>query len=205
MKKVMRSAVPLLSVLMMTPVLANAGVEVPEVGESAFSMFQPGVEIKARLLRNGQEVLRTSKLVGDTIERSDSNGCSFTFKAEDVYSPNLTWNNCSPGPWGTGHVENLRKDGQLWPLKVGNVAHYKFTTVNSEGKKNIFAFRSCEVTEKVMVSAAGKDYPAYKTHCTEHNGTRTFYYAPSVEATVRVEQEHKKNGLTVVEFIERLP
>lgn len=191
--------------LSVAPLVYGApSIEVSAVSGPAYTI-KPGEIRKTKQLRNGVEDIRTSKLIGaDTIERTFGNGCTVTFNTEDVYSPNLTWSNCSPGPWGTGKNVDIRKKGSLWPLKVGNAAHYKFTVINSEGKSNIFGFRSCEVTDTVMAEAASKQYPTYKIQCTEHVGTRTFYYAPAVEATVRMEQNDKKNGLTLVEFVERL-
>lgn len=205
MRKPIRAPIAL-AIIATAPGLATAEVEVPEVPASAFARLDSAPETRSRILRDSEEVIRTTRRIDDkTVERSDTSGCSFTFSTEDVYGPNLTWTNCSPGPWGTGRAEDISKKGQLWPLKVGNVVHYKFTTINSEGKKNTFAFRSCEVTGTAMASAAGKEYPSYKTECKEHNGTRTFYYSPSVATTVRAERNHKKNGLSVVEFVEFLP
>lgn len=179
-------------------------IDVPAVSGSAYTI-KSGEVRKAKHLRNGEEDIQTSRLIGpDTMERTFGNGCTVTFITEDVYSPNLTWSNCSPGPWGTGKAVDIRKKGNLWPLKVGNVVHYKFTVINSEGKSNIFGFRSCEVTDTVMAEAASKQYPTYKIHCTEHVGTRTFYYAPAVEATARMEENHQRTGQTLVEFVERL-
>jgi hypothetical protein len=54
-----------------------------------------------------------------------------------------------------------------------------------------------------MVEAAGKRYPAYKTDCTEHIG-RGPSTTPRRSRTVRMEQNHKRNGQTLVEFVERL-
>lgn len=204
MNQIGRFALAALTAAIVPLAHGNQTVEVPAVSGPAFTI-KPGEIRKVRHLRNGEEDIQTSRLIGDNVlERTFGNDCTVTFNTEDAYSPNLTWSNCSPGPWGTGKNMDIRKKGNLWPLKVGNVAHYKFTVINSEGKSNIFGFRSCEVTDTVMAEAAGKQYPTYKIHCTEHVGTRTFYYAPAVETTVRMEQNHKRDGMTLIEFVERL-
>jgi hypothetical protein len=56
-----------------------------------------------------------------------------------------------------------------------------------------------------MAEAAGKSYPSYKINCSEHNNRKwVFYYAPGIDETVRFEDHHPKNGLRVMEFVERL-
>lgn len=204
MNKTISCALIAFAVVVTAKVSASSSIEVPEVSGPPFTI-QTGEERKARRLDNGQELVQTSRLIDEnTIERSSSDGCTTTASTKDIYAPNLTWNECGPAPWGTGKAVDMKIKGGLWPLKVGNVAHYQFKVVNSAGGSNPRAFRSCEVTEKVMVEAAGKQYPAYKTQCSEHNGKRTFYYAPSIEETVRWEHDHNRNGLRVSEFVERL-
>jgi hypothetical protein len=185
-------------------VSASSSVDVPEVSGPPITI-QLGEERKSRRLLNGQEIIQTTRLIdANTIEWSSSDGCTTTASTKDIYAPNLTWDNCGPAPWGTGKAVDMKIKGGLWPLKVGNVVHYQFKVVNSAGGSNPRAFRSCEVTEKLMTEAAGKQYPVFKTQCSEHNGKRTYYYAPSVEQTVRWEHNHDRNGLRVMEFVERL-
>lgn len=204
----MNSSVSLALMLLATTasaaVSASSSVDVPDVSGPPFTI-QLGDERKAKRLVNGQELVQTSRLIDEnTIERSFGDGCTVTAPTKDIYAPNLTWDNCGPAPWGTGKAVDMKIKGGLWPLKVGNVVHYQFKVLNSAGGSNPRAFRSCEVTEKLMVEAAGKQYPAYKTQCSEHNGKRTFYYAPSIEETVRWEHNHNRNGLRVSDFVERL-
>ena len=180
--------------------MSSHAVDVPEVSGSPFP--QPGEERKSLRLRDGKEVPQVGRLIDDsTLEVKRDDGCSWTVSTEDIYGPSLSWNNCSPGAWGTGRAEDVKREGQLWPLKVGNKVEYRFKNINSKGKVNRKAFRNCEVEDKMMVTAAGKEYPSYKVHCSDHSGTRTYYYSPEVGATVYFEQVRKKGGKRNMEFI----
>jgi hypothetical protein len=131
-------------------VSASSSVDVPEVSGPPITI-QLGEERKSRRLLNGQEIIQTTRLIdANTIEWSSSDGCTTTASTKDIYAPNLTWDNCGPAPWGTGKAVDMKIKGGLWPLKVGNVVHYQFKVVNSAGGSNPRAFRSCEVTEKLM-------------------------------------------------------
>ena len=179
-------------------------VEVPEVSGPPINV-QPGEERKSKRLRNGKEVVQVGRLIdGNTLEVSRDDGCTWTIPIDDRYAPSLTWKNCSKSAWGTGKAVEIKKEGQLWPFKVGNKVRYKYKAVNSKGKTNKNAFRNCQVTDKVVVTAGGKEYPSYKVQCKEHSGTRTYYYAPSAETTVYYERIRKKGGKDTMEFIEQI-
>ena len=188
------------------PLSVLAAVDVPELRSGPATTIKMGEERKAKRLVNGEEIIQTGRLIDDnTIERTSSNGCVFTASTKDFYSPNLTWSNCGQGPWSTGKAEDMKVKGQLWPFKVGNVVHYQWKSSNASGQTNPRAFRSCEVTDTVMAEAAGKSYPSYKINCAEHNDRKwVFYYAPGIDETVRFEDHHPRNGLRVMEFVERL-
>ncbi len=188
------------------PLSIHAAVDVPAVREGPASTIKMGEQRKSKRLVNGEEIIQTGRLIDEnTIERTFSNGCVNTASIKDFYAPNLTWNNCGQGPWSTGKIEDIKIKGQLWPLKLGNVVHYQFKSVNSAGQSNPRAFRSCEVTDTVMAEAAGKSYPSFRIDCSEHNNRKwVYFYAPGIDETVRFEDHHPKNGLRVMEFVERL-
>ena len=184
----------------------HAAVDVPALREGPASTIKLGEQRKSKRLANGEEIIQTGRLIDEnTIERTRTNGCVTTTSIRDFYAPNLTWNNCGEDPWSTGKAEDMKIKGQLWPFKVGNVVHYQFKSVNSAGRSNTRAFRSCEVTDTVMAEAVGKSYPSYRIDCSEHGDRkRVFYYAPGVDETVREEVHHPKTGLSINEFVERL-
>jgi hypothetical protein len=179
-------------------------VDVPPLsGESV--PFGVGESRKSLRLRDGKEVSQVGvRVSANKLEVARADGCKWSRPVDDIYGPNLTWENCSSGKWGTGRIENVSKDGQLWPLAVGNKAKYKYHAVNSAGKKNKKAFRECKVTGTEMIKAGGKDYATYRVECTEHTGTRTFNYSPEVSTTVYAEREHKKRGRTTMEYLKDL-
>ncbi len=183
-----------------------AAVDVPALKEGPAFTMKLGEERKSKRRINGEEIIQTGRLLDEsTIERSLSNGCVNTASIKDYYSPNLTWKNCGQGPWATGKAEDMQVKGQLWPFKIGNVVHYQWKATNASGQTIHRAFRSCEVKDTVMAEAAGKSYPSYQIDCSEHNSRKwVYYYAPGVDETVRFEDHHPKNGIRVMEFIERI-
>ncbi|MEW6678419.1 MAG: hypothetical protein AB1421_10900 [Pseudomonadota bacterium] len=185
---------------------AQAAVDVPEMRSGPPLTIQMGEVRQSKRLVNGEAIVQTGKLLdGDTIERSFSDGCVTTATTKDFYAPNTTWTNCGQGPWSTGKAEDMRVKGQLWPFKVGNEVHYQWKSSNAAGQTNHRAFRSCQVTDTVMAEAAGKSYPSYRVDCSEHNNRKwVYFYAPGIDETVRFEDHHPKNGLRVMEFVERI-
>ena len=166
----------------------------------------PGNVRKTKRIRNGTTIERVSTVNTDgssrTIERSD--GCSTVARTDDIYGPAFSWNNCRSGPWGTGSAKVKSKEGQLWPLKIGNKVKYKFEPTNSAGKTNPNAYRNCEVTGTANVMAGGKAYDAYKTVCNESSGKRTLYFAPSVNTTVLGIREHNKGWTRRSEYLSEM-
>ncbi len=176
-------------------------VDVPEVSGPAVSVA-PGEVRKTRRLRDGVEVSQSARLIDDnTLEATRDDGCAWTRSIEDRYGPSLTWTNCSKSPWGTGKAIDIKKDGQLWPFKVGNKVKYKYKAVNSKGKTNRNAFRNCEVEDTALVTAGGKEYPSYKVKCYDHTGDRTMYYAPAAETTVYMERNRKRGPKQTMEYL----
>jgi hypothetical protein len=188
---------------LLLPVVTWA-VDVPPVTGESVSVGV-GESRKTLRLRNGKESPQTGVRVGkNKLEVTREDGCVWTRKVDDIYGPNLTWQNCSPGPWGSGRIEEVFKRGQLWPLAVGNKVRYEYDAINSKGKRNRKAFRECEVTGTEMIKAGGKEYPTYRVDCTAHWGTLLLNYAPEAQTTVYMERNHKKRGKTVMEYLKDL-
>jgi len=184
---------------LLLPISANAVEVAPVSGES--TPLKVGETRTSVRLRDGKPVEQTGKRIDrDTLEIVRGDGCTWSRAVEDIYGPNLSWNNCSKGAWGTGKAYDFKKSGQLWPLAVGNKVEYRFVTENSKGKKNRKAFRKCEVAGTEMVSAGGKDYPTYRVECTEHSGSRVYHYSPEARTTVSMVRKHKKRGTMKMEY-----
>lgn len=181
------------------------GVEVPEVSGPPIYPFKQGEERKSRRLRDGKEMIQVTTLIDENTGKSDrGDGCSWTFSREDAYGPSLTWKNCSKGAWGTGQATDIKRQGQLWPFKVGNKVEYRYVANGLKGKMNPRAYRKCEVSGIETIKAGGTDYATYRIDCEENSGTRTFYYAPEAQMTVYAERNHKSRGKTTMEFLELL-
>lgn len=185
---------------LLVPLAATAVEVAPVSGES--TPLKVGEVRQTLRLRNGREVPQTGRrLDHNTLEIAREDGCTWARTVDDIYGPSLYWKNCSKGAWGGGRIHDVRKSGQLWPLKVGNKVEYHYIAENSKGKKNRKAFRKCEVTGTEMVHSGGKDYASYRVECGEHTGSRVYHYAPVARTTVSMVRKHRKKGVTKVEYL----
>lgn len=205
MSRISITAVAAVSLALSVFSASVSAVDVPEVSGPPIYPFKPGEQRQSRRLRDGKETIQTTRLIDEnTGESRRGDGCSWTFSREDAYGPSLTWTDCSDGAWGTGSSVDIEREGQLWPFAVGKKVRYRYTAVNSKGRRNERAFRNCEVSGTEIVQAGGKDYATYRIDCEDHTGTRRFHYAPSARMTVYAERLHKKRGKSTMEFLEEL-
>lgn len=98
----------------------------------------------------------------------------------------------------------LRGDTSVWPLKPGNVAHFRETGVWSEnhGPEQAYSAQwSCEVAGRQMVAVPAGAFDAWKIDCSRFsllggsNASRlwetwTWYYAPAVGHYVLAVSKH---------------
>jgi hypothetical protein len=187
------------------PTVIN-GEEAVAIDTPPYTLEQGETRIYKRLGQDGHEVMATVTLKDKaTLEISRSNGCTTTLSvADDRYPPHSTWKDCGRGDWSSGYISHVKRTGHLWPFKVGNKVSYHYRAHNNRGGNNERAFRKCEVSARETIMAGGKDYATFKIHCKEHNGTRTYWYAPELEGTVKFERMHKKRGASGYELVERM-
>lgn len=182
---------------------AAGDTAVPEVSGPAFKI-KMGEVLKSKRLRNGEEVtVEAVRLDENTRKVTRSNGCVTTNSTEDRYGPNLSWKNCNNRrKWHSGKLASVDREGSLWPFKVGNKVKYTYTRINANGRHFYGAKMSCEVvgTERVEV-IAGK-FDTYRIDCAYPKATRSYWFAPSVNRTVKFEQNHRKRGRTEWQLVE---
>ena len=118
---------------------------------------------------------------------------------QGYFAPVLSWNQCGDAEdeWSTGKNEITEREGTLWPLQVGNVANYSYTSTSSAGTQSDNK-RECQVDSLVEVSAGGTPYDTFKVICTDKSRTRTSYYAPAINRSVIWINHHRKKATTEV-------
>ncbi len=128
-----------------------------------------------------------------------SNGCSWE-GLEDPISPPASWWDCNKNPdWFKGENRNLTKKGEIWPLKVGNVASFRFVQANAHGQAQGKRTRKCDVMSQVNIDVAIGNVDAYKVRCVQKHGdwsrTQYWYFSPEFSAAVKYVNRTSGNGL----------
>lgn len=206
MKKILLSAAALmtLAACQTTEVATKPASKV--LAPAELNAMEFGEVRKYKRIRDGEEMVSTAKFVeGDIIEWSNSDGCHGTSIAGDRFAPALSWNKCGDNAnWHTGTSSISSKSDSLWPLQVGKTATYSYSSKSHTGRTGSNT-RNCEVESTVSVTAAGKDYDAYKVVCSDRNNIRTYFYSP--EATTVVYQttyNKRRNSTETTELVERI-
>ena len=165
-----------------------------------------GEMVKLKYLKGEDEVVVTVTGEGNNIHKwMDSDGCYGESLALEEFAPSLNWNKCGTDKnWHTGTAKIENKEGELWPLQVGNKASYHILYEGHTGHSNK-KVRKCEVESTANISVIDKNYDTYKIVCTDKRNIRTFYYAPSVENVVlRIKYLKKKGTSEVAKLLEVL-
>ena len=180
-------------------------VEVPAVSGPAFQT-EIGEVRKSKRLVNGEDVaIEATRLDEKTQKISRSNGCVTTNSTEDRYGPNLSWKNCNDSrKWHSGKVTDFDREGSLWPFKVGNKVKYSYTRQDANGGYHYGTNMSCKVAATETVTVPAGEFGTYRIDCKYPWQTQSFWYAPAVDRTVKMELEHRKRGKTVSELAEIL-
>ena len=178
-------------------------VEVPEVSGPAFKI-KAGEVWKSKRLRNGEEIIvEATRLDDKTQKLSRSNGCVTTNSTDDRYGPNLSWEKCNDSrKWHSGEVTKFDREGALWPFKVGNKVKYSYARRNAEGKMFYGTKMSCEVAATETVKVPAGEFGTYRVDCKYPWQKQSFWYAPTLDRTVKFEREHRKRGKTEWELVE---
>lgn len=174
---------------------AVQAAEVPDVSGPAFKI-KMGEVWKSRRLRDGEELLVEAVRLDDKTQKiTRSDGCITTNSTEDRYGPNLSWEKCNDSRnWHSGKVASFDREGSLWPFKVGNKVKYSYTRVNANGKYFYGTKMSCVVAAKETVKVPAGEFGTYRVDCEYPWQTQSFWYAPSVDRTVKMERAHRKRG-----------
>ena len=90
----------------------------------------------------------------------------------------------------------FERDGTLWPFKVGNKVKYTYARQNAAGKFYYGTKMSCEVAATETVTVPAGEFGTYRIDCKYPWQTQSFWYAPTVERTVKYSANHRKRGKT---------
>ncbi|MEM7745689.1 MAG: hypothetical protein AAF409_18470 [Pseudomonadota bacterium] len=130
------------------------------------------------LLDGEPDRLRISR-AGNGIRVREPDGCVWT-RSHDWFAPSDSFARCGTSKnWHTAKAR-VRREGSLFPLRVGNTATYERRAVSWNGKRS--TRRSCCVVEdSVEVLRPGQAAtPAYVVVCDDGRVRRTTWYSPRI-------------------------
>lgn len=127
-------------------------------------------------LEDGEkEVVITAIAVnGNAVVYRTNEGCEFT-ESDWGFGPATQWSGCRPFEDGTQTI--TAREGNLWPLKVGNEVSYDLTGTNVAGG-SWDGTRSCNVESQVSVATVSGKHDTFKVVCSEPWAHRTWYISP---------------------------
>ena len=129
-----------------------------------------------------------------SVSGTASDGCSFVLTELGI-GPARAWTNCPDDmpQWRSGTNTITGHDGALFPLAVGNVESWSFTSRSSTGESGDEK-RVCTVAATVRITTRTGERDAFKVLCDSKWHTLTAY----VDADgypIRDTFEHKQRGV----------
>jgi len=112
----------------------------------------------------------------------DVGGCTWTRDAryDRIFSPSVSWETCG----GAGEIRIRSKDGNLWPMQVGQTVSYDAVGYTRGGEGGWVADYDCEVVDAVRIETAAGAFDTYKVECETPWRRMTSYVAPALKDTV---------------------
>lgn len=149
-----------------------------ELSPAEFPVVRVG-DKKVWRLKNGKE--STSEVTGvddESISGRRGDGC--TWKAVSAFGPSLEWSGCG----GSAGKQTIKeREGNLFPLQVGNTARWKFRGKNNKGY-SWSGTRKCNVNGTANVTVPAGTFDTYHIVCTEQWSRREWHYSPELGTTV---------------------
>ena len=127
------------------------------------------------------------------------NGCSW-HSPNDPFAPAFKWEGCGSNPeWSSGENRNQSKEGEMWPLAVGNQATYRYEQLNALGESQGKTSKTCKVMSQVNIDVAYGNVDAYKVQCKRRKGdwsrTQVWYFVPELGMPVKYVNATSSKGL----------
>ena len=147
--------------------------------------------------KNGKEVTYEVTGVDDeNVSAQGSDGCSWT--APIGYGPSLEWSGCG-GSAGTQTIKE--REGNLFPLQVGNTVRWKFKGKNNRGN-SWSGTRKCNVKGTANVTVPAGNFDTYHIVCTENWSRREWHYSPELGRSVTSRRKPRGNSRTKFAYSE---
>ena len=129
----------------------------------------------------------------------NNNGCQYEAMG-DLVSPALSWSGCNGNPkWSSGENKNMEKQGEIWPLKVGNQVSYRYTQVNALGEEQAPTAMKCKVLAQVNIDVASGNHDAFKVRCirrkSDWSATRIYYFSPELGVELKFVKSTSSKGV----------
>ena len=129
-----------------------------------------------------------------------NDGCRWT--SVIGYGPTLEWSGCG-GSDGTQTIK--KREGNLWPLQVGNKVRWKFKGKNNRGN-SWSGTRKCNVKGTANVTVPAGNFDTYHIICTEdwsrrewqlaQVSRREWHYSPELGVSVTFLRKPRGNSRT---------
>lgn len=145
-------------------------------------------------LKNGRERRLRVRRYGAGHRVRESGGCVWT-RDMDWFSPSDSWANCgSSDDWRAAQAQ-VRREGSLYPLRVGSTGAYT-RRARSSSTGEISTRRTVCAVEKTetVLRPGGAATPAYVVVCEDGRLRRTTWFSPK-EGPVAYREEHLKRGV----------
>lgn len=203
----MNSVKPLCAAAVVSSLLTACATTTPEApAKNELSpMENPVKTVRHRIVQfnvlKGEEryIDYTDHQDDGTYTGTNSDGCSWTGWGE-LIAPPMSWNNCGDNPqWNSGENRDIKKNGEIWPLVLGNTVKYTYTQVDANGKSHGKRTRKCKVVEQVNLDISAGVVDAFKITCTRTNGsykrTQHVYFSPELNAEVKYVESDSNDGV----------
>jgi len=158
-------------------------------------MENPGLTLNQRVYslnkKTGNEVYHVATSIDENgfVSGVSDGNCTWKSRAEGV-APTFWWKNCGDNPqWASGENRGLSKQGELWPLTVGNTVSYSYELIDATGKSHGSRQMNCEVDSQVSVDVAAGLLDAFRVVCKTQEGsnlkTDYHYFSPELKQKVK--------------------
>ena len=182
------------------PVAAKAEAELPP---AEAPVFRVGDKAVFRYKDGRERTREVTSVDGEIVDLHASDGCSWSvWNGSGRFGPGPKWSSCF-GSTGTRKIKE--REGNMFPLQVGNSERWKFSGKTSSGH-SWSGTRHCMVEGTANITVPAGNYDTYHVVCTERRRRLEWHYSPELRryvtarATPRGGSSSKPYYLELVSF-----
>ena len=134
-----------------------------------------------------------TSVLDDKITWQRANGSTMVHSTNFTIPP-LAWNDSREGGIGTGQLELLAVEGDLFPLQVGNKTKVSFKNPESTSEQTQNIVRNCQVMREGNVKLPAGEFNVFETRCLQGGQLIVWFYAPELQHHVASFYLNAKTG-----------